>query len=43
MIRKALTATSGNQSHAARLLGITRTTLRKRMQKYGITIRPQVR
>jgi len=42
LIRKALTAASGNQSQAARLLGITRTTLRKRIQKYKITVRPQV-
>lgn len=42
MIRKALAATSGNQSKAAHLLGITRSTLRKRMQKYGIKVRPQV-
>jgi nitrogen regulation protein NR(I) len=42
LIRKALTATSGNQSQAARLLGITRTTLRKRMQKHKITVRSQV-
>jgi len=42
LIRKALTATTGNQSRAARLLGITRTTLRKRMQKHGIVVRQQV-
>jgi DNA-binding protein Fis len=42
LIRKALMATEGNQSQAARLLGITRTTLRKRMEKHKITIRPQV-
>jgi len=42
LIRKALVATAGNQSRAARLLGITRTTLRKRMQKHKITVRSQV-
>jgi transcriptional regulator with GAF, ATPase, and Fis domain len=42
LIRKALAATSGNQSQAARLLGITRTTLRKRMQKHKIKVRPLV-
>ena len=42
LIRKALVATSGNQSRAARLLGITRTTLRKRMQKHKLIVRQQV-
>jgi len=42
LIRKALVATEGNQSRAARLLGITRTTLRKRMQKHKIVVRPTV-
>jgi len=32
----ALRETSGNQVHAARLLGITRATLRKRVEKFGI-------
>jgi DNA-binding NtrC family response regulator len=41
-IRKALTVTEGNQSRAARLLGITRTTLRKRMQKHKIRVSSQV-
>jgi DNA-binding NtrC family response regulator len=36
MIRQALGQTSGNVSQAARKLGITRMTLRYRMQKYGI-------
>ncbi|MEE9421526.1 MAG: sigma-54 dependent transcriptional regulator, partial [Gammaproteobacteria bacterium] len=35
MIRQALGQTSGNVSQAARKLGITRMTLRYRMQKYG--------
>ena len=32
----ALRETHGNQAQAARLLGITRATLRKRMDKFGI-------
>jgi DNA-binding NtrC family response regulator len=36
MIRDALEQTSGNQTHAARLLGITRDTLRYRMKKFGL-------
>jgi DNA-binding NtrC family response regulator len=36
MIREALKRTRGNVSQAARELGITRMTLRYRMQKYGI-------
>jgi two-component system nitrogen regulation response regulator GlnG len=36
MVARALTDTHGNQVQAARLLGITRATLRKRMQKFGI-------
>lgn len=36
LIRRALTETDGNVSEAARKLGITRMTLRYRMQKYGI-------
>ncbi len=42
MVWKALAAVEGNQSRAAKLLGITRTTLRKRMAKYGIVVRQQV-
>jgi DNA-binding NtrC family response regulator len=37
LIRQALTRTEGNQSAAARLLGITRFALRYRVEKYGIT------
>lgn len=37
LIEKALTAARGNQSRAAELLGVTRNTLRYRMEKYGIT------
>ncbi len=36
LIIQALTATQGNQVQAARLLGITRATLRKRIDKFGI-------
>jgi nitrogen regulation protein NR(I) len=32
----ALKETNGNQAHAAKLLGITRATLRKRLEKFGI-------
>jgi DNA-binding NtrC family response regulator len=34
LIRRALTVCGGNQSQAARFLGITRNTLRKRIRKY---------
>ena len=37
MVIHALKETSGNQVQAARLLGITRATLRKRVEKFGIT------
>jgi DNA-binding protein Fis len=33
---EALKETHGNQVHAAKLLGITRATLRKRIEKFGI-------
>jgi two-component system nitrogen regulation response regulator GlnG len=33
----ALKSTQGNQVRAAKLLGITRATLRKRIEKFGIT------
>lgn len=35
LIARALQSCKGNQSRAARFLGITRNTLRKRIQKYG--------
>lgn len=35
LVRRALEACDGNQSHSARFLGITRNTLRKRIHKYG--------
>jgi nitrogen regulation protein NR(I) len=38
LIEQALSATSGNQSAAARLLGISRQTLIYRMQKHGLRI-----
>jgi DNA-binding NtrC family response regulator len=36
LVVQALKETSNNQVHAAKLLGITRATLRKRVQKFGI-------
>jgi nitrogen regulation protein NR(I) len=36
LVIQALKETSGNQAHAAKLLGITRATLRKRLEKFGI-------
>ena len=35
-IMKALERCNGNKLHAAKLLGITRATLRKRVEKFGI-------
>ncbi len=40
LIQRALEEASGNVSAAARRLGITRMTLRYRMQKYGISVTP---
>ncbi|HPC61141.1 MAG TPA: sigma-54 dependent transcriptional regulator [Verrucomicrobiota bacterium] len=36
LVIQALKETGGNQVHAARLLGITRATLRKRIERFGI-------
>jgi DNA-binding NtrC family response regulator len=36
LVIQALKETEGNQVHAAKLLGITRATLRKRIEKFGI-------
>jgi len=36
LVGEALRLTSGNQTHAARLLGLTRPTLQAKMQKYGL-------
>jgi len=36
LVIEALKETRGNQVQAARLLGITRATLRKRVEKFGI-------
>ena len=37
LIRQALNSSGGNQTHAARLLGLTRDTLIYRMKKYGLS------
>jgi transcriptional regulator with GAF, ATPase, and Fis domain len=39
---EALAATGGNQSQAARLLGINRVTVWNRMRKYGINLKKQI-
>jgi Fis family transcriptional regulator, factor for inversion stimulation protein len=36
LIQAVLEHTGGNQSRAAEMLGITRTTLRNRIQRYGL-------
>ena len=43
LITRALTETNGNQMQAAKLLGITRATLRKRIEKFGIAKRLEVK
>ncbi len=43
LIMRALAETDGNQVKAAQLLGITRATLRKRVDKFGIQKRTEVR
>ncbi|MCD6087039.1 MAG: Fis family transcriptional regulator, partial [Candidatus Hydrothermae bacterium] len=40
LIRKALAETGGNKNKAARLLGIPRTTLWRKIKKYGISVPP---
>lgn len=40
LVKRALQACHGNQSRAARFLGITRNTLRKRIRKYGFSALP---
>ena len=36
LVIQALKETNGNQVHAAKILGITRATLRKRVEKFAI-------
>ena len=36
MTRRAVEEAAGNQAAAAKLLGITRATLRKRLERYGL-------
>ncbi|HUJ12119.1 MAG TPA: sigma-54 dependent transcriptional regulator [Verrucomicrobiae bacterium] len=43
LITRALVETNGNQVQAAKLLGITRATLRKRIARFGIATRIEVR
>ncbi len=43
LIIRALAETAGNQVQTARLLGITRATLRKRIEKFGIARRLEVK
>ncbi len=43
MVIHALKETKGNQVQAAKLLGITRATLRKRVEKFGITQQLEIR
>ena len=42
LIRRALKETNGNQLRAASILGMTRATLRKRIERFGITIEKRV-
>ena len=42
LVIQALKATNGNQVRAAKLLGITRATLRKRIEKFSIGLQTQV-
>ena len=42
LLVKALNETGGNQVRAAKLLGINRTTLRKRMEKYQVKVETQI-
>jgi DNA-binding protein Fis len=40
-VRQALELTHGNQTRAARLLGLTRDELRYRVKKFELNVRPE--
>jgi two-component system nitrogen regulation response regulator GlnG len=42
LLARVLRDTRGNQSHAAKILGITRGSLRKKIREHGISISPSV-
>jgi DNA-binding protein Fis len=43
LVVEALRLTQGNQTHAARLLGLTRPTLQAKMQRYNIRRETSIR
>jgi nitrogen regulation protein NR(I) len=43
LVAEALRATNGNQTHAARLLGLSRPTLQAKMRKYGLRRETSIR
>ncbi len=43
LLTEALSLTSGNRSHAAKLLGLSRPTLLAKIEKYGIRIETTVK
>jgi DNA-binding protein Fis len=43
LVVEALRLTGGNQTHAARILGLTRPTLQAKMQRHGIRTETSVR
>jgi two-component system, NtrC family, response regulator AtoC len=40
LVRQALERTGGNQTHAARLLGMTRDQIRYRIRKFALAVGP---